>query len=149
MLFYHIDYDSNSWDSNSVNISKGHPRCSIVRADGTWQSAATAKKLDEYRGDFYPGLSEGKEFSVETTPRLSWYQGNSRHRFYGMRINEDSTMTFSYDDYSVVGIRQQKVESSDVVSPIYDLSGRRVVDLLQQHQIYIRGGKKTLPSLKR
>lgn len=149
MLFYHIDYDSNSWDSNSVNISKGHPRCSIVRADGTWQSAATAKKLEEYRGDFYPGLSEVKEFSVETTPRLSWYQGNSRHRFYGMRINEDSTMTFSYDDYSVVRIRQQKVESSDVVSPIYDLSGRRVVDLLQQHQIYIRGGKKTMPSLKR
>ena len=149
MLFYHIDYDSNSWDSNSVNISKGHPRCSIVRADGTWQSAATAKKLEEYRGDFYPGLSEVKEFSVETTPRLSWYQGRSRHRFYGMHINEDSTMTFSYDNYSVVGTEQQKVESSDVVSPIYDLSGRRVVDLLQQHQIYIRCGKKTMPSLKR
>jgi secreted metalloprotease len=144
MLFYHIDYDADNWALNAVNTNQQHLRCSIVRADGIWQSAAKAKHLDEYRGDFFPGLSEAKEFSVESTPRFFWYKGTSRHRFYGMRTNEDSTMTFSYDDYSVVGLPQSQAVTQDAETPLYDLSGRRVSSPLQPNQIYIGGGKKRL-----
>ena len=144
MLFYHIDYDADSWAINAVNTNKQHLRCSIIRADGVWQSAANAKKLEEYRGDFFPGLSEAKEFSVESKPRFFWYKGTSLHRFYGMRTNEDSTMTFSYDDYSVVGVQKSKAVTGNVVAPVYDLSGHRVLERLQPNQLYIRGGKKHL-----
>ena len=142
MLFYHIDYEPNSWEVNAVNTNRNHLRCSIVRADNVWQSAAVAKKLEEYRGDFYPGLNNVIEFSTESSPRLSWYQGNARHRFYGMRTNEDSTMTFSYDDYTVTGLNQQKTEDAGRLAPVYDLNGRRVSGTPRPNHIYIREGKK-------
>ena len=88
------------------------------------------------------------EFSDESSPRLSWYQGNARHRFYGMRTNEDSTMTFSYDYYAVTGLSQQKTDDAGRFSPFYDLSGRRVSGTPQSNRIYIREGKKfVLPTV--
>jgi hypothetical protein len=61
-----------------------------------------------------------------------------------MRTNEDSTMTFSYDDYSVVGLPQSQAVKQDAETPLYDLSGRRISSPLQPNQIYIGGGKKRL-----
>ena len=59
-----------------------------------------------------------------------------------MRTNEDSTMTFSYDDYTVTGLNPQKTEDAGRLAPLYELSGRRVSGAPRPNHIYIREGKK-------
>ena len=59
-----------------------------------------------------------------------------------MHTNEDSTMTFSYDDYTVTGLNKPKTEDAGRLAPLYELNGRRVSGTLRPNHIYIREGKK-------
>ncbi len=58
MVVWHIDYDKNVWDANTVNNSPIHQRVSLVCADGKWAD-------NERAGVPFPG-------SAKTTSLNTW-----------------------------------------------------------------------------
>ena len=54
MLVWHIDYDRNAWQNNTVNNDATHQRIDLVEADGSSSS-------DSRSGDSYPGSSDVSE----------------------------------------------------------------------------------------
>ncbi|MDE6309591.1 MAG: M6 family metalloprotease domain-containing protein, partial [Muribaculaceae bacterium] len=56
MILWHIDYDPDIWDQNTVNTSANHLRVDLVEADGIATSATRA-------GDTFPGTSKVTSFN--------------------------------------------------------------------------------------
>lgn len=77
LLVSHIDYDATAFSlgSNSVNNTIGHPRYTIIPADGEYISSSDKQHEDIYRtsmaGDPFPGTSAATELLT-----LPWYTGD-------------------------------------------------------------------------
>lgn len=70
MLVWHIDYDEDSWNNNSVNNIGSHQGIDLVEAD--------AKQTPETRaGDPFPGTSNITSFTDNTYPSMRDWQGAS------------------------------------------------------------------------
>lgn len=68
MLIWHIDFDSSTWEGNSVNNISTHQGIDIVEADG--------KQTEDSRaGDPFPGTSNVTSFTDNTYPSMRDWQG--------------------------------------------------------------------------
>lgn len=65
MLIWHVDYDSQTWDNNSVNNSKGHQGVDLIEADGV------AVKQSRTAGDCFPGTARVTSYAPK------WWNGKS------------------------------------------------------------------------
>ena len=68
LLITHVDYNSSSWNSNSVNTNASHQRITIVPADGKVVSSIYGYN-DEWaasiHGDLYPGENNVTEMTSD------------------------------------------------------------------------------------
>lgn len=71
MLIWHIDFDQETWNNNTVNNSKIHQRVDIVEANNNDDGSVETTK----EGWTWPGTSEKTRFTTETTPALIDWSG--------------------------------------------------------------------------
>ena len=94
LLVVHVDYNAGLWKSNSVNSTAGHPRCTIIAADGVYN--------DNYpEGNAFP-YNGKNSLTDETTPAASLYNTNiNGKKLMGKPItdihtNSDGSMGFTF-----------------------------------------------------
>jgi len=65
LLLYHVDYDQDAWNKNSVNNVQNHQRMTIVPADRSYGNTVSNNGRTYYTttenelcGDLFPGLAE-------------------------------------------------------------------------------------------
>lgn len=73
MLVIHVDYDANSWASNTINNNSSRQRMTIIPADN--MASPISSKASDYKGDLFPGYLGVQEFSQTTTPAPTVYTG--------------------------------------------------------------------------
>lgn len=156
MLAMHVDYDANifSLASNSVNNVLGHPRMTILAADGLLLNYASVKDKETYNifkeqagGDPFPGTSNVTELTDETSVRPIIYTGERFGKpIYDIMESADGIITFKYLDPTVTSIKDAIVEKKHKDNKIYTLDGRYIgtnADGLNKG-IYIIGNKKVV-----
>lgn len=69
MIVWHVDYNKNKWDLNSVNTQSTHPCVRIIPADNSYGDRTTA-------GDAFPGTNDNTtEFTGSTRPAFRSWSG--------------------------------------------------------------------------
>ena len=163
LLVTHVEYDETIFLQNEVNTEDGHPRMTVVSADGLLFSSVNigltidgqyidnAYYYNELSGDPFPG-SHGVTALNDT-------MGIVNYKFYteGDKTNkaltnicesEDGVVTFDYiDDFE-----QYQLDIPAVVAPesdadaVYSIDGRRVRGKLNElpRGFYIRNGRKVV-----
>ncbi len=69
LMILHIDYDQQVWDSNSVNDDPYHQHVRLMAADNDWSSRSLG-------GDLYPGSLKNTEFTDESQPASTLWDGS-------------------------------------------------------------------------
>lgn len=69
MLVWHIDYNPTVWNSNTVNNNANHQYVDIEEADNTRTKGSRA-------GDAFPGTSNVRSFTDDTTPSMKTWSGS-------------------------------------------------------------------------
>lgn len=163
MLAIHVDYNENifSLSNNSVNNTLGHPRMTVLAADGLllnsiyrgydengkWVEDATYFNK-EAAGDPFPGTSNVHELTDKTPVRPIVYNGTALNKpIYDIQEDENGIITFKFLDPTVTGIKDAIVENYNADnSRIYTLDGRYAgthKDNLRKG-IYIINNKKVI-----
>lgn len=143
MLVWHIDYDSNLWQGNRVNIDASRQRVCVVPADGAWQSNADLNKRDAanvrytFTGDLFPGYAKVTTFNANL---CNFVTGGFEGSVNDIQVlPENNHVTFNYADPTLItGV---EVFSGQDNAPIYDLQGRRVNENHVPAGMYIQGGR--------
>ncbi len=89
MLVWHIDFDQDIWDRNTVNNNRLHQRIDLVEADN--------RQTDITRdGDPFPGKSTVTKFTSKSTPALLSWAGNPLPvtEITDIREEDDGTIFF-------------------------------------------------------
>ncbi|MDE6416490.1 MAG: M6 family metalloprotease domain-containing protein [Duncaniella sp.] len=68
MLVWHIDYDEEKWDDNTVNNTTYHQYVDIIEADNTQNEASRD-------GDAFPGTKNVRSLTATTSPALKMWGG--------------------------------------------------------------------------
>lgn len=154
MLAIHVDYDPNifSLRSNSVNNTLGHPRMTVLAADGMLLNENSGDYTPEFivaqaGGDPFPGTSNVTALTDETSVRPIIYTGERFGKpIYDIMESADGIITFKYLDPTVTSIKDAIVEKKHKDNKIYTLDGRYIgtnADGLNKG-IYIIGNKKVV-----
>ena len=104
MIAIHVDYDSSAFSisNNTVNNTAGHPRMTVLAADGeltnTYSLSSTTELRTTMGGDPFPGTSEVTELTDTSTVYPIVYTGEGLGKpIYD--ISEDTstgTVTFTF-----------------------------------------------------
>lgn len=144
MLIYHVDYDRNSWLSNTSNNDSLHLRYVVVPADGSWQNHKTATGFDMYKGDFFPGLSQKTDFTTTTVPAMTWYKGSVERPLFGIKEHPDGLISFAYIDPQYTHIAEVPHNDGQSEQKIYTLDGRVVTQQPLSPGVYIKNRRKLI-----
>lgn len=160
MLVYHVDYNAASFRlGNYPNSTYGHPRMTIVAADGQLLSVdmindTESKSLVYYtsmNGDPFPGTAQVDSLTDVMTRKdgkqmLYTYTGKLNKPIYNIVENEDGIITFDFMKDSTTAIRQSIVTVGHKDDNIYTLDGRYAGNKLQAlpEGIYIIGKRKVI-----
>lgn len=142
MLVWHINYDSNLWSGNRVNINANLQRVSVVPADGAWQSNADLNKRDAannrytFIGDLFPGYANVRTFDSDLG---KFETGNFEGAICNITVRDDNHVTFSYSDPTLITSVKAFGAEDDAV--LYDLQGRRIQSAEIPAGMYIQGGR--------
>lgn len=154
MLVWHIDFNQDIWDSNSINSDDKHPCMRIIEADnltGHYEIREEPGKYPELvyntenEGDTFPGTTNNTSFTSSSTPAfLDW--NNNPTGFDITDIKEDeqglitftvtsqnpaSLSTFNWDGNNIV-VRGREIYCKEGTEIIYDSLGRFVTKLTQK-----------------
>lgn len=163
LLVYHVDYDKAvfSINSNSVNNSLGHPRMTVIPADGLLMNRKNDKYKDmtasalntayrsEEAGDVFPGTKGITVWNdASLLPNAAWYNGVATLGFSLTGITEAATtgtVTFDYTAASSTGIEDSPVTDGKPQA-VYTLDGICVGHdaTTLPRGLYIVGHKKVL-----
>ncbi len=137
LLILHVDYDSQAWAENTVNIIPSHQRMTIIPADNTLYSSTLA-------GDPWPGTSGNTELSDTTTPVAKLFNKNAEndylmhHSISEISESDDGLISFIFDE-GTSGIMSPSTSAEEGF--FYNLSGLKVSP--DYKGIVIKNGKKT------
>ena len=70
MLIWHVDYNDEKWNDNSVNNTTYHQYVDIVEADNTQSDASRS-------GDTFPGTKGVTSFTSSTSPAMKMWGGTA------------------------------------------------------------------------
>lgn len=87
MLVWHVDYDKERWNDNSVNNFGAHQCVDLVEADGVY------KKVIRNSGDCFPGSAKVTSF----LPRW-WDNASSGLKLTDIALQKDKSITFDVKD---------------------------------------------------
>lgn len=161
LVVYHVDYNQTAFSlsGNSVNNQKGHPRMTVVPADGLLFAqynvgktidGKVIKNADFYEqlaGDPFPGTAGVTELNDTTgTVNFQVYNGEKLNKaLSGITESEDGVISLRFISDFTSGISHNRTDSalpSD--DSIYTLDGRKVGNNpeILPRGIYITRGKK-------
>lgn len=155
LLVTHVDYDSKAFSLsyNSVNNTLGHPRMTVVAADGLLQNQNNRESAKGYyeqlAGDPFPGTSMVTSLTDNTAVRPVVYTGSALGKPIYNIAEDEATGIVSFDflEDSTVGIDGVLETGSEAVADgIYTLDGRLVgtdAKMLKKG-IYVINGKKAV-----
>ena len=158
MLVTHVDYDSDKFDikTNAVNNEEGHPRMTVVAADGTltnvYSLSTSSEAKEVYGGDPFPGTSAVTELTDDGDVTPAVYNGDALGKpLYDITEDETAgTVTFCFleesteesedtdDSTGINNITTRETSSATV----YSADGREMRSGTLPAGIYIVGGKK-------
>ncbi|MBR6981613.1 MAG: M6 family metalloprotease domain-containing protein [Prevotella sp.] len=166
LLVTHVEYDPSSFSirsGNNVNNIKGHPRMTVVPADGllfaqynvgTTIGGKVIKNADFYAelaGDPFPGTKGVTELNdtMEIVNYNFYTNGDKTNKALANIIeSNDGVVTFTYiDDFDAYTLAVPTVLApQEATDAIYTIDGRRVKGELDglPHGIYIHKGKKVV-----
>jgi immune inhibitor A len=162
LIVYHVDYDKNAFSltSNNVNNQKGHPRMTVVPADGLLfaqynigktidgKEISTADFYTQLAGDPFPGTSGVTELNDTTgTVNFQVYNGEKLNKALSGITENDGVINLRFISDFTSGITHTLTSSalpSD--DSIYTLDGRKVGNNPEvlPRGIYITRGKKII-----
>lgn len=156
MLVYHVEYDEASFalSSNSVNNILGHPRMTLVPADGLLLNrgkAATAKDYyTQMQGDPFPGTSEKHELNrTMNLPNFKWYTGKSNDYSISQAFKnikeKNGVITFDFiKDFTTDIKSPNNINNTFTDGKIYTIDGRYMGTnkAILPHGLYIMNGQK-------
>ena len=163
LVVYHVDYNKTAFSllGNSVNNQKGHPRMTVVPADGLlFAQYNVGKTIDgkviknadfysQLAGDPFPGTAGVTELNDTTgTVNFQVYNGEKLNKaLSGITESEDGVISLRFISDFTSGISHTPTASalpSD--DSIYTLDGRNVGNNPENlpRGIYITRGKKII-----
>lgn len=161
MLVTHVDFDRDIFslvtsNGNTVNNVLGHPRMTVLAADGLLMNQQNATDgahfYAQLAGDPFPGTSVVTSLTDETDVKPLVYAGNSLGKPV-LNIAEDEAtgaITFDYLEATPTGINAIQADNSGSSSVggrsngggIFTLSGTEINGKPQRKGIYIANGRK-------
>ena len=160
LLVYHVEYDSYNFSmgENKVNNIKGHPRMTVVPADGLLfaqynvgktiegQKVPTADFYKQLAGDPFPGTAATTALN-DTMQIVNFkvYTGDALNKALDNIEEKDGVISLTFTDNF-----QEYMGISDAVSALkpqddgatYTIDGRRMHEGSLPKGIYIRNGRK-------
>lgn len=162
LLVYHVEYDEYSFSlsSNSVNNVKGHPKMTVIPADGLlFASYNVGKKIDgqtvtnadfynQLAGDPFPGTANTTALNdTMNIVNFKVYTGDALNKALDKIEEKDGVISFVFTDNftEYTGISHLEAnEAKETDGNIYTIDGRRVLEGALPKGIYIRNGRKVV-----
>ncbi len=89
LMILHIDYDQQAWEQNSVNDNPYHQHVRLMAADNDWSSRSLG-------GDLYPGSLKNTEFTDESRPASTLWDGSQLGKPITDIAQNDGLITFKF-----------------------------------------------------
>ncbi|MBQ8047377.1 MAG: M6 family metalloprotease domain-containing protein [Prevotella sp.] len=134
LMILHIDYDETAWEENTVNDNPDHQRVVIVPADGRLTSYSQA-------GDLYPGPGNNTEFTDESTPSSTLWDGSPLQKpVTGIQTTGSNVISFQFRN-ETSDIDLPATTTGNLPTKAYNLlgqparnTGKGIVILNQDHR---------------
>lgn len=126
LMITHVDYNSSSWSSNSVNTNASHQRITLVPADGELIPSYpdyTAAWATSLHGDLYPGdnnVTEMSSYAVFTGGTLGQTIDNIRESEDGIiTVDINGGVPVEPNPYDITGDGIVSIEDITTLIDIY------------------------------
>lgn len=99
MLIIHVDYLKSAWDNNTINNTKGHPRYTLIPADGElamYGEVSVNEFVESLKGDVWPGTSGNTELTNTSIPAAKVYTGGYMNKPITDIKYVDSVISFDF-----------------------------------------------------
>lgn len=151
MMVTHVDYKSNLWNANDVNVDSAHQHMTIIAANNRYVGTTISRNMDEWlltwSGNLYPFEQNDSLTDFSTPPSAVFTTNRLMHKpIYDIQENAETGMVrFSYLTKNPTGAEAvMPAQERRADHRIYDLSGRRLGKALPRKGIYIQDGKVKL-----
>lgn len=140
MLVWHIDFDLDIWLVNAANNDPDHQRVDLIEADNKLTP-------DSRAGDAFPGTDGVTSFTDTTAPALvDWNNSSFGIGLYDISESEDGIISFTARKLTGSGVSASTIENGSLIRiegncvyaannpvEIYDISGRKVATISNNH----------------
>lgn len=148
LLVFHVYFDYNAWERNTINNVASTLRYTVVPADGKWQGPEVTGNT--YRNDLFPGVTGtyNKLTDTSTPQKATCYAGTKKvmqRPIYNIaRVGK--TVTFDYmEDFTLSGVNDVVGSSVVATAEVYGIDGRRLnTGAKLAPGIYVQNGRKYL-----
>lgn len=98
LMVFHVDYNAQAWQENSVNVSSSHQRMTIIPADGKKEATVASLKADPF-----PGSLGVTALTDKTNPAAILYNKNiDGTKFMGKPIEDISEDANGYISFKAL-----------------------------------------------
>lgn len=99
MLVVHVDYLKSAWDNNTINVTKNHPRYTLIPADNKldrFQDVSNDVFVASLKGDVWPGTSGNTELTNTSLPAAKVYKGGFMNKPITDIQYKDDIISFNF-----------------------------------------------------
>ena len=99
MLVIHVDYLKSAWDNNTINVTKNHPRYTLIPADNelaVYGEVTNAEFTASLKGDVWPGTSGNTELTNTSIPAAKVYAGGYMNKPITNIQYENDVISFKF-----------------------------------------------------
>ena len=99
MLIIHVDYLKYAWDNNAINVTKNHPRYTLIPADNellTYSNSNSSQFVASLKGDVWPGTSGNTELTNTSLPAAKVYTGGYMNKPITDINYQDDVISFNF-----------------------------------------------------
>ena len=126
MLVWHVAYNANRWNANTVNNTVGMPLFNLVPANNTiYETPLKFAEWQRVAANLYPGTTGNTSLTDDTTPATTVYTGSGLSQpIYNIAEN-DGVISFSFIDPSLTGIVATETTIGEQPRKVYTIDGRQ------------------------
>ena len=151
MLVVHVDYLKSAWNSNTINVTKNHPRYTLIPADNellTYSSNNSSAFVASLKGDVWPGTSGNTELTNTSVPAAKVYTGGYMNKPITDIKYVDGIISFKFLSGVFNGV-PEVLSATDITSNSFVANWSQVedaveytVELYKQYGVSVGAGDK-------
>ncbi|MDE5785077.1 MAG: hypothetical protein K2H98_00940, partial [Duncaniella sp.] len=146
MLVWHVDYNDEKWEDNSVNNTSYHQYVDIVEADNTQSENSRA-------GDAFPGTKNVTSLTSSTSPSLKMWGGTAVDcPLTEIAESADGIITFKvkggHDDYAPIVVKEAEDVTDESFNALWETTDAPAY-LLSVFTLATDGSREYLPGYER